>query len=450
MLTLPNEFVDRMKLQLGDEADAFFAALDTTSPTSIRLNHRKGKSPFETADKVFWCDLGYYLAERPAFFMDPHWHGGAYYVQEASSMIMDYILTQLALPEHSRIFIDLCAAPGGKTGILAKHLRPSDVLIANEVVSQRRSILRENLIKGGYLNTFLTGEPASSFRQPIADLILIDAPCAGEGMMRKDPEAVRQWSTSLVQSCMMMQQQIVHQAVKALKVDGIMIYSTCSYSMEENLENIRYFMDEYSLENISISFPDDWGIKTIDYNGAIGYQLYPHRIKGEGLFVAVLKNNASIEESYYKLKKPLRLFEDAPEWLAPQLKEAEHLRVLKNNSSNPIITREAEEKAIEVLTLLRGAELIAESGEQKGKDFIPSHFMSMAGLYNDQTTVIEVGLSEALDFLERSTSTLPQGNQLGWHIIRHDGTDLGWAKWTQQGWKNYYPMNWRLRDRRSR
>ena len=448
MVTLPNGFVDRMKLQLGDEADAFFAALDTSSPTSLRLHHLKGKSPFEPTDKVLWSDLGYYLSERPAFFMDPHWHGGAYYVQEASSMIMDYILTQITLPDHPRVFVDLCAAPGGKTGILAKHLRPSDVLVANEIVNQRRGILRENLIKGGYLNTFLTGEPATSFRQPIADLMLIDAPCAGEGMMRKDPEAIRQWSSSLVQSCMMMQQQIVHHAVKALKADGLMIYSTCSYSMEENLENIRYFMDEYALHNISISFPDNWGIQTMEYKGATGYQLYPHRVKGEGLFVAVLKNNAAKEESFYKSKKPLRLFESPPEWLAPQLKEAGRFRILKNNSSTPVITPEAEEKAIEVVTLIPRAELIAESGEQKGKDFIPSHFMAMARLYNDQTTVIEVGLSEALDFLERSTSTLPQGNQLGWHIIRHDGTDLGWAKWTQQGWKNYYPMNWRLRDRR--
>jgi 16S rRNA C967 or C1407 C5-methylase (RsmB/RsmF family) len=450
MVTLPTGFVDRMKLQLADEAEAFFAALDTASPTSIRLNHLKGKSPFESTDKVLWCDLGHYLAERPAFFMDPHWHGGAYYVQEASSMIMDYILSQLTLPDHSRVFVDLCAAPGGKTGILAKHLRPNDVLVANEVVSQRRTILRENLIKGGYLNTFFTGEPAASFRQPIADLILIDAPCAGEGMMRKDPEAIRQWSTSLVQSCTMMQQQIVHHAVKALKPDGILIYSTCSYSMEENLENIRSFIDEYALETISISFPNDWGIEKMDLKGAIGYQLYPHRVKGEGLFVAVLKNHGNVDETYYKSKKPRRLFEDIPEWLATHLKESEHYRSMKNDSLNSLITREAEEKAIEVLNLFPNAQLITESGEQKGKDFIPSHFMAMAGLYNNQTGVIEVGLSEALDFLERSTSTLPQGKQLGWHIIRHEGTDLGWAKWTQQGWKNYYPMNWRLRDRRSK
>jgi len=245
-----------------------------------------------------------------------------------------------------------------------------------------------------------------------------------------------------------MQQQIVHHAVKCLKSEGIMIYSTCSYSMEENMENIRYFMKEYALENISIYFPDAWGIQTIEYQGASGYQLYPHRVKGEGLFVAVLKNNAPNEESAYKSKKPQRLFETVPDWLAPQLSGSEHFRVQKNNPANPVIDQEAEEKAIEVIQLFPSAELLAESGELKGKDFIPSHSMAMTGLYHSQTLVIEVSHSQALDYLERSTSSLPQGNQPGWHIIRFDGTDLGWVKGTQQGWKNYYPMNWRLRDRR--
>jgi 16S rRNA C967 or C1407 C5-methylase (RsmB/RsmF family)/NOL1/NOP2/fmu family ribosome biogenesis protein len=450
MLTLPQGFVDRMKQQLGDEADAFFSILDTPSPTSIRHHHLKGKSPFHAEEKVRWCDHGYYLLERPFFHMDPHWHGGAYYVQEASSMIMDYILSQVSLPDHPRIFLDLCAAPGGKTGILAKQLRPCDVLVANEVVHQRRAVLRENLIKGGYLNTFISGEPASSFRDPFADLILIDAPCAGEGMMRKDPEAIRQWSPSLVHSCAVMQQQIVHHAIKGLKQDGILIYSTCSYSMEENMDNIRYFMDEYPLESVSISFPDEWGIQKLEQKEATGYQLYPHRIKGEGLFVAVLKNTGTNETPWFKPNKAPKLFEDLHGWLDDHLSNASDFRILKNSPTHQLISKEAEEKAIEVLTYLRGAELLAEAGERKGKDFIPSHFMAMAGLYDEGTGIIDVTLSDALDYLERSTTSLPQGKDPGWYIIRFEGTDLGWAKWTLQGWKNHYPMNWRLRDRRTK
>lgn len=200
-MQLPQDFVDRMKTQLGAEADAFFHALEQPAPTSIRLNHFKGKTNFDHLEKVLWCNEGFYLTERPAFYMDPHWHGGAYYVQEASSMILDYVLKKLSLDEKPRIWLDVCAAPGGKTGILAKHKKDSDVLVANEVVPQRNSILRENMIKGGYLNTFISSEQASSFKEPFADIILIDAPCAGEGMMRKDAEAIRQWSPGLVRDC---------------------------------------------------------------------------------------------------------------------------------------------------------------------------------------------------------------------------------------------------------
>lgn len=447
MSTLPQEFIDRMKLQLGAEADAFFNALDTPSPTSIRLHHLKGKSPWDTNDPVVWNDSGYYLALRPFFHMDPHWHGGAYYVQEASSMILDYVLKKLLLKNEASIWIDLCAAPGGKTGILAKHLRPGDVLVANEVVSQRRSVLRENLIKGGYLNTFISGEAATAFHDPLADLILIDAPCAGEGMMRKDPEAIRQWSLSLVNSCMVMQQQIVHHAVKCLKPDGILIYSTCSYSHAENIDNISYFHQTYGLEPVPVVFPDHWHIQTIQKDNVTGYQLYPHRTRGEGLFIAVLQNTSSEEPSSYRAKKPLRLFEEVPEWLAPHLSSSMDLRVLKNHEAYPFIHKAAEQKAIEVLTMLPRAELIGQAGERKGKDFIPSHFLAMAGLSVRHEGIIDVELKVALDFLERSTS-LPTGNNPGWYLIRYDGTILGWAKWTTQGWKNHYPMPWRLRDRK--
>src|SRR5688572_27740112 len=217
MEKLPAEFIERMKKQLGEEAELFFNALSTPAPTSIRLHHLKGRTSFTNTTKVPWCSEGLYLDIRPPFHLDPHWHAGAYYVQEASSMILDHVIKQLHLDVRPKIWLDTCAAPGGKTGILAKHLKPADVLVANEIIPQRRSVLRENLYKGGYLNTFISGEQASVFSEPFADVILIDAPCAGEGMMRKEPEAIRQWSPSLVQECSLMQQRIVADTVRALQ-----------------------------------------------------------------------------------------------------------------------------------------------------------------------------------------------------------------------------------------
>ncbi len=448
MLNLPREFVERMKIQLGVEAEAFFTSLDTPSSTSIRLHHLKGKSSFAYESNVPWCSSGYYLATRPAFHLDPHWHAGAYYVQEASSMVLDHVLKQLALDARPRIWLDLCAAPGGKTGILASHLGPADVLVANEVVGQRRSVLRENLTRAGYLNIMITGENASSFQEPFADILLIDAPCAGEGMMRKEPEAIRQWTPSLVESCSHLQKQIVTDAARALKENGFLIYSTCSYSMEENINNIRHFIREFQMQPIPLSFPEEWGIMTIQEDDATGYQLYPHKVKGEGLFIAVLKNISPGETKYRKARKPFNLFETPPAWLTSHLADPENMLARKNNPQLQMITLQAEPKANEVLMHLPRADVLAEAGELKGKDFVPSHFMAMGGFQHDQYGILDLELSGALDYLERTVQSLPAGKKPGWHLCSFEGTVLGWAKYTPQGWKNHYPMNWRLRDRK--
>ena len=438
----------RMKAQLHDEAEAFFASLELSPPTSIRLHHLKGRSSFDLSHQVKWCSKGYYLETRPSFHLDPHWHAGAYYVQEASSMILDHVVSQLSFEKQSRTWLDLCAAPGGKTGILASHLGPGDVLVANEVVGQRRTILRENLTRAGYLNTFISGEQSSAFAEPFADVILIDAPCAGEGMMRKEPEAIRQWNPSLVASCSAMQKEIVHNAAKALNKDGYLIYSTCSYSMEENINNVDYFIRTHELEPVTLQFPDEWRIAEIKEGEAIGYQLYPHRVLGEGLFIAVLKQTHQEEiPTYKRIKKPFKSFEPLPALLSDKIHDPSNFLVRKNAEAFEIITADAQEKADEVLMYLQRASLIVDGGELKGKDFVPSHVMAMAGIPSLDIPVIDLDLNQALDFLERNTNSLPPASAQGWHLMRHDATNLGWAKNTQQGWKNHYPMNWRLRDR---
>jgi 16S rRNA C967 or C1407 C5-methylase (RsmB/RsmF family)/NOL1/NOP2/fmu family ribosome biogenesis protein len=448
MLNLPHEFVIRMKSQLGAEADAFFDALEKPSPTTIRLHHLKSRSSFELAERVPWCDTGWYLASRPFFHMDPHWHGGTYYVQEASSMILDYVLSQIPSVEKPRIWLDVCAAPGGKTGILAKHLKPEDVLIANEVVSQRRAILKENLVKAGFLNTFIAGYPSSAFTEPLADIMLIDAPCAGEGMMRKEPEAIHQWNPALVQSCALMQKQIVQDATGCLKPEGYLIYSTCSYSMEENIQNVKHFIQKHDVHPVALSFPEKWNITTIKEDEAIGYQLYPHKVKGEGLFIALLKKGPEEQMLFNRMKKTRSEFAGLSGRPADHMENPSLFLVRNNSIQNELISLLAEEAANEVIRRLPRVELIVSAGELKGKDFVPSHALAMSGLQQKGFGVIDLDLSSALDYLERKTSGLPVSYSPGWYIIRYEDTNLGWAKMTGQGWKNHYPMNWRLRDRR--
>lgn len=448
MPALPDLFVKRMRERLGDEISAFLDSLQQTSPVSIRLHHQKGKCNYPLDNKVAWCKAGYYLQERPEFHLDPHWHGGAYYVQEASSMALDYVLSQLRLEDKPRVWLDMCAAPGGKTGILASHMRPADILIANEVVAQRRSVLYENLVKGGNPQMCITGLDAAAFSTPLADIMLIDAPCAGEGMMRKDSAAVAQWNPGLVKSCSILQQQIVSKAIRCLQPGGYLVYSTCSYSDEENIVNVAHYCHEYGLSPISIEFPEEWGIVTAEYQGAMGYHFYPHRVRGEGLFIAVLQQNA--QQTFQKKHggKPTRGFDNLPPQVGLFLDHPEEYVVVKNHSSNPLIRKEAIEKAAEVWHSLPSAKWICEAGEIKGKDFIPSPYLAMSGLYHHGDPQIGLDLDQALSYLERDTRGLPADLPNGWYMVGYQQTVLGWAKHTQNGWKNHYPLPWRLRSRK--
>lgn len=435
-----------MEDQLGDEAAAFFQALTEPPETSIRLNHHKGKTSFAGLEQVPWCEEGYYLETRPYFHLDPHWHAGSYYVQEASSMILDEILRQLNFEQTPKIWLDLCAAPGGKTGILAKHIGSGDILIANEIVSQRKTILYENLYKGGYLNTVITGLQAGAFPTNLANLVLVDAPCAGEGMMRKDPEAVHQWTPKLVDDCSALQQKILQDAIKILMPGGYFIYSTCSYSQQENMDNLKSFTKRFPFKSLSFNFPDEWNIVHLEEEGLSGYQLYPHKVRGEGLFIAVLKNEEHSVPAY--LRKSQIQFSNLPGEVKDHIRDPEKLRVIKNIPKHSFLHAEAEDVASNILKQIPSASLVAEAGELKGKDFVPAHFLAMSNRYGEFPK-IELGLNECLDYLERSTKNLPEKAVQGWHLVNFQGSCLGWAKNTMQGWKNYYPLQWRLRSRKT-
>jgi 16S rRNA C967 or C1407 C5-methylase (RsmB/RsmF family) len=436
-----------MQEQLGTEAEAFFNSLSENPVTSIRLNHLKGKASFLNLEKIPWSRFGYYLESRPFFHLDPHWHGGAYYVQEASSMIIDSVLQQLNIEQKPKIWLDVCAAPGGKTGIISQYLQDHDVLIANEIVPQRRTVLYENLYKGGYQNTFVAGEKPSAFNEPFADIILVDAPCAGEGMMRKEDEAINQWSPGLVRECALMQHRILHDVAKALLRGGYMIYSTCSYSHAENIDNVIDLVKSFPFTSLTFNFPEEWNISVIEKGGITGYQLFPHKVKGEGLFFSVLRNDSSDSRQPSKFRKPEKKFNTIAESLKPHVENHDQLKFIKDSLHHSFIRAEAEEKGMEVLSRFPRAELIAEAGQIKGKDYIPSHFLPMANLHVAIET-IELSLDQSLDYLERNTRFLPVNKPPGWYLITFQGTLLGWVKNTVQGWKNHYPLNWRLRNRK--
>ena len=255
-MKLPAEFTDRMRRLLGDEYGDFETALLTESQTSLRLNPAKcNRRP--DYQPVPWCRDAYYLETRPAFTFDPRLHGGAYYVQEASSMFLDYVLRRFV--DTPVRYLDLCAAPGGKSTLALSALPAGSLAVCNEVVRNRTHILAENIIKWGYDNTVVTRNTAADFGKlhHYFDVVLVDAPCSGEGMFRKDAQAVTEWSPAQVGVCAERQREILSDVWDALRPGGLLIYSTCTYNREEN-EDMIHFLCKHCLLYTSPS-PRDRG-----------------------------------------------------------------------------------------------------------------------------------------------------------------------------------------------
>jgi len=238
MLDLPKAFQKRMQEQLGSDYEAFCSALSDDVPSSIRLNPSKLKtSPFEDITAIPYHPHGYSLKTRPSYVADPLFHAGTYYVQEASSMLL---YQALDLSEDVRI-LDLCAAPGGKSTLVASLMTEGSLLVSNEVIPKRASVLAENMTRWGYGNCVVTSSQASTFGKlgESFDVLLVDAPCSGEGMFRKDPHAIEHWSEDAVENCAFRQKEILTDVLPSLRAGGYLIYSTCTFAPQENQQVIE-------------------------------------------------------------------------------------------------------------------------------------------------------------------------------------------------------------------
>jgi 16S rRNA C967 or C1407 C5-methylase (RsmB/RsmF family) len=294
----PAHFLNSLAHEPGFDSQNFAAAHQSSaSPTSIRINPFK-PSAVKTDSQVPWCPQGFYLDARPSFTFDPLFHAGAYYVQEASSMFIDHILKTIRPYKQDPIrVLDLCAAPGGKSTLLNSALQSSDLLVANEIIKTRVPILSDNLNRWGTSNTIVTNNDPKDFNaiHSFFDVILVDAPCSGSGMFRKDPAAMNEWSEGNVNLCHQRQQRILADVYPALKEDGYLIYSTCSYAHQENEDILDWLCAEFDLESIRIPIYTEWGIVETEspLQKAWGYRFYPGKVKGEGLFAACLRKKVS-------------------------------------------------------------------------------------------------------------------------------------------------------------
>jgi 16S rRNA C967 or C1407 C5-methylase (RsmB/RsmF family)/NOL1/NOP2/fmu family ribosome biogenesis protein len=448
---LPNALLQSLQGVPGFNQDAFVQVHEVqTSVTSVRTNLSKAadtKYAFALDQPIPWCNNGFYLSNRPSFIFDPLWHGGAYYVQEASSMFLQEVLRQtIGEATTTKKVLDLCAAPGGKSTLLADFFADG-LVVANEVIKSRVTILAENLTRWGSLNTLVSNNDPADFAQLNAffDVIVADAPCSGSGLFRKDTAAIDEWSEANVQLCSQRQQRIIADVLPALKTNGLFIYSTCSYSAEEDEAICDWLMEQGGMENISLQLQDSWGIvPTASHkHKAVGYRFYPYQLKGEGFFIACFKKTADDDgyDQYVEVKSSVTNQEKEvlTHWVTDL--EAVHLTKQKEMLIAWPKIFEADIKILQKNLGLRKAGVAL--GTLKGKDFIPHHALALSQLLHPNLTAIPLNEADAIAYLQKKVLNLDVA-QKGWALAQYQNTNLGWMKLLPNRINNYYPAEWRI------
>ncbi|WP_108822500.1 rRNA cytosine-C5-methyltransferase [Dysgonomonas sp. Marseille-P4361] len=450
-MNLPSDFRIQTESLIGDEAKFLFQAIEPESPTSIRINKRKTRNTNKLNDKIMWCDNGYYLSERPQFTFDPLFHAGNYYVQEASSMFIGEIINKFK-KENSRI-LDLCAAPGGKSTLIADSLDNKSLLVSNEVIRSRANILVENMTKWGNPNVIVANnDPAKIGKvKNFFDIILVDAPCSGEGMFRKDEMAISEWSLENVKLCKERQQRIIADIWSSLKGGGILIYSTCTYNLEENEKNVQWMCDEFGAENISIDIKEEWKITPSLIDNITAYRFFPHKTKGEGFFCAILRKPEEENATFSHSKNKKNKKNSSPKNdLATGYK-----KYLLNDNMFKFYSRANNWHAIaehlydDIEILNEHLNILSEGvnlGEFKGKDFIPSQSLAMSTLINkDSFLTYELTWEQAIAYLRKEALLLPDQPK-GYILLTYEEHPLGFVKNIGNRANNLYPQEWRIRS----
>ncbi|MCA6381619.1 MAG: rRNA methyltransferase [Cytophagales bacterium] len=445
-MQFPEAFQKRMQATLAEEWPAFEAIHQQPSFTSIRLNPAKQK-PYDLT-KIAWTDFGYFLPERPSFTLDPTFHAGTYYVQEASSMFLEQALKQTVdLTKPLRV-LDLCAAPGGKSTHLLSLLNQESLLVSNEVIRSRASILSENIQKWGNANVVVTNNDPKDFQRlnGFFDVMVVDAPCSGEGLFRKDPKAMEEWSEDNVALCAQRQQRILADVWPALKQDGILIYCTCTYNAKENEENIGWLIhnSKFKIQSLRVEHNNDWGVEEIIKNGIYGYRFFPHKVKGEGFFISVLRKKDEAEEVTMRTKTQLplvskKIAERVNDWLLHT-----HQLILLDD----LIVALPEQFSTEINWLANNLNVVTKGtavAMLKHEKLIPEHAMALSlELNRNQFTEIELSLDQALAYLRKETPLIGEG-QKGFALVTYKNHPLGWVNLLGNRINNLYPANWRVR-----
>lgn len=431
-MQLHPEFVKRMEEELGAQAPAFFSSYEEKSQIGLRMSARKGFIP--DFDRVPWCPLGYYVPDDLRMGKDPLHAAGAYYLQEPSAMAP---AEALGIQPGMRV-LDLCAAPGGKSTQLADRLQGRGLLVANEIHTGRARILLENVERMGIPNAVVLNESPDRIAKhfgPWFDAVLVDAPCSGEGMFRRDPAAIAQWTPESPRRCHERQAEILESAALCLRGGGTMVYSTCTFNRVENEHTIERFLarhPEFHLDG-SLQLP---GIPCKDGMA----HLYPHQLSGEGHFLARLIKNGDDERELltFRPQKP------DPRWVkfaAESLSTLDYVGFYTQGEW--LYTLPDNMPELTGLHVLRAG---VQLGRLAAGRLEPAHALALAVAPQCVSLRFDVNDEEALRYLHGETLS---GHGAGWGLVTYKSLPLGWGKCSDGQVKNHYPKGLRWKTTRN-
>lgn len=445
-MELNAEFIERTKRLFGEERyTRFESALATDPIVSVRNNPAKAhEAPSD--DPVRWSTGAYYLDTRPVFTGDPLFHAGCYYVQEASSMFLEQVVKQY-IDAPVRV-LDLCAAPGGKSTHLLSSLPQGSLLVSNEPVALRAQILAENIIKWGNPSAVVTKNDPADFAslRNFFDVILVDAPCSGEGMFRKDAYAVEQWGQNIVQQCARRQRNIMEDVWPALRPGGMLIYSTCTFNREENEDNLAWMAAAMGADVLPLDVDDEWGVT----GNLVGspypvYRFIPGHTRGEGFFLSVLRKHGDtpvVQPRERRMRQcPSKVRSLVSEWI----KEPSRFDFLLQGDSIVALPREHTATITSLQAKLNVLHAALPVATVKNYKPLPLHSLAMSTELNTAAfTRVELDRMQALHYLHRETLDL-QELPIGILLLTYNGVPIGFAKNIGNRANNLYPAEWRIR-----
>lgn len=441
MTTLPEQFARLMAEQWGTlVADKLMEALTQGPPTvSVRLNPQKSPLPTLPFEPVPWCPQGYYLPSRPTFTFDPLLHAGAYYVQDASSMFLWHLLEGRF--DAPVVALDLCAAPGGKTTLLHSRLPRGSVVVSNEPIRSRAHILAENVSKWGSPCSIVTQNYPQDFA-PFAgvfDLVVADVPCSGEGMFRKDEQAVAEWSLQNVEMCRQRQRDIVRSVWPALKPGGLMVYSTCTFNRMENEDNVSWICSELGAERVDVPAHPAWGI--------VGqYHFLPGSARGEGQYMALLRKDDSAQAPCrFKAERGKNRTTEPRQYREYVAGDYLFHTTEAGCRAIPAVMDTLFQTLSSRLCVLQAGILLAVP---KGKGWQPAHQLALSTSLRPQAFPrVELDEARALSYL--SHEALQLSAPRGYVLLTHRNIPLGFANNLGPRANNLYPAEWRIRNQRT-